>query len=73
MKMVKAGPTPYCLVAEIGWLLKFSISATGTASDSAVITGNNANEECSVHIISSPPSPLHFTDALIYNLATVAR
>lgn len=69
-----AGPAPYCLVTqETGWILKLSISATGNASGSAAITGNNANEEHSVHIISSPPSPPRLTDALIYGSPTVAR
>lgn len=68
------GPVPYCLVTqETGWFLKLSISATGTASGSAAITGNNANEEHSVHTISSPPSPPRFTDALIYGPPAVAR
>lgn len=50
--VVKAGPNPYCLVTqETRWFLKWSISATGTASGSAAITGNNANEEHSIHLL----------------------
>jgi len=71
---MKAGPTPYCLVTqETGWLLKFSISATGTASGSAEITGNNANKERDVQFILSPPPPPHFTVALTYGSVTAAR
>lgn len=74
MKVVKAGPAPYGLMTqETEWFLKLSIiSATGTASGSVAVTGNDANKECSVHIISSSPSSPHFTVAL-YGSVTAAR
>lgn len=65
--MVKAGPAPCCLtIEETGGFLKLSISAKGTTSGSAAMTGNDANKEGTVLLFH----PLHL---LHHVLVTVTR